>query len=61
MAKAKKEPAKRETLEAAVKLGKGKFLGWKKLAREPIMAGRFEDGTVVYRGFGKAWVFGKAA
>ena len=61
MAKAKKEQPKTKSLEAAVKLGSGKFLGWKKLAHEPIMAGRFEDGTVVYRGFGNTWVFGKTA
>jgi len=68
MAKAKTEKPETVSLGTAAELGKGsaaanaKFVGWTKLpAPERIMAGRFSDGTVVYRGKGKAWVFGKPA
>ncbi len=57
------------TLTEAHALGKKKaandatFLGWRKLpGRERTMAGRFSDGTVVFRRRGKdAWIFGDAA
>jgi hypothetical protein len=70
MAKKKKadKPA-RTTLADAYELGKSKaandaaFIGWRKLpGKERTMAGRFSDGTVVYRRRGKnAWIFGDAA
>ena len=66
MAKTKKP--ERLSLEKAAELGKtsasasAKLIGWTKLpGRNRVMAGRFDDGTIVYRAKDKAWVFGKAA
>ena len=68
MAKDKKaKTEKRMSLANAAALGaqsagdKAKFLGWEKIQHEPIYAGRFGNGTVVYRGAKTAWVFGKTA
>ena len=68
MAKAKIEKPERVTLGAAAELGKtsaaanAKFIGWTKLPGRPrVSAGRFSDGTIVYRGKDKAWLFGKPA
>ncbi len=68
MAKDKKaKTEKRMSLADAAALGaksagdKAKFLGWEKIQREPIYAGRFDNGTIVYRGAKTAWVFGKTA
>jgi hypothetical protein len=62
MAKKKTEKTVPPTLAKAVELGgSAKFIGWTKLPHEPIMAGRFDDGTVIYRSNGKAWAFGKTA
>lgn len=62
MPKAKQDETRpsRAKLEDAARLVDGsEFLGWSKLAHEPIMMGRFADGTVVYRRHNKAWAFGK--
>jgi hypothetical protein len=66
MAKTKTKKPERLSLEKAAELGKtsaaanAKFIGWTKLpGRTRLMAGRYADGTVVYRGKDKAWVFGK--
>lgn len=62
MAKTKTEKPARPTLGKAAELGgSAKLLAWTKLPHEPIMVGRFDDGTVVYRRKDKAWVFGKPA
>lgn len=68
MAKTKTKKPERRSLEQAAELGKtsasanAKFIGWTKLpGRTRVMAGRFADGTIVYRGKDKAWVFGKTA
>jgi hypothetical protein len=66
MAKTKKPT--RSTLAQAEAVGQenaaggAKFIGWTKLpGRSRVMAGRFADGTIVYRGKDKVWVFGKPA
>jgi hypothetical protein len=67
MAKTKKtaKPA-RSTLAQATAIGQenaaggAKFIGWTKLpGTARVMAGRFADGTIVYRGKDKVWLFGK--
>jgi hypothetical protein len=68
MAKTKAKKPESVSLEQAAELGKtsaaanAKFIGWTKLpGHARVMAGRFADGTIVYRGKDKAWVFGKPA
>jgi hypothetical protein len=65
MAKTKK--LEKLSLEKAAELGKASasasanFVGWTKTpGKTRVMAGRFDDGTIVYRG-DLAWVFGKPA
>jgi hypothetical protein len=69
MAKTKKtaKPT-RSTLAQAAAIGQestasgAKFIGWTKLpGTARVMAGRFADGTIVYRGKDKVWIFGKPA
>ena len=67
MAKTKSKKPERLSLDQAAEFGKtsaaanAKFIGWTKLpGRARVMAGRYADGTIVYRGKDKAWVFGKA-
>lgn len=68
MAKTKTKKPERLSLEKAAELGKttaaanAKFIGWTKLpGHARVMAGRYADGTVVYRSKDKSWVFGKSA
>jgi hypothetical protein len=68
MAKTKTKKPERLSLEQAAELGKtsaaanAKFIAWTKLpGRTRVMAGRYADGTVVYRSKDKTWVFGKTA